>query len=811
LPVLALLCLAIAGCAAARLHDEGINLVDRGQVEAGLAKLAAAAKSDPENFSYRIDLIQTRTRIVNRLLRKADSRRSAGQYDDAADLYRRVLQIDAQNPRAKAGLDNIAMDRRHAATLVKAKALFAEHDLDRAQHLVRSILLEDPEHREAKILQRKIAEAFADNAVAGPALLPEFKRPVTLEFRDANLKMVVEALSRASGLNIILDKDVRGDLKTTIFVKDASVEDTIDLIAMQNELNKKILSSNTVLLYPDTPAKVKEYQDLMIRSFQLTNADAKHMEKMVKTLLKTKDLYVDEKTNSLVMRDTPDAVRLAEKLIASQDLAEPEVMLEVEVLEVTRARLTELGIKLPEQIALSASGTPSSTTVNTLPGGGVVTNTTPSQPLTLRDLNHLNSSYFTVSSLNAAIDLKDESGDVNILASPRIRVRNHEKAKILIGDRVPVITNAVTPVSTGSPVVTGNVQYLDVGLKLNVQPYIHPDDDVEIKVDLEVSNIVREISSGPTLAYQIGTRSANTVLRLKDGETQVLAGLINDEDRKSAQKFPGLGDLPILGRLFSSHKNDKKKTEIVLSITPHLTRRNQRPDASDTEFWSGTDGNLRSRPITLEPTRAPKAHAATSPASAHPRSATTASKSDATTDDNTAAPAAAKADQSTGLYPPVPVEPSDNNTGSTGNATDAPAPLGLDWSGPHAVKVGDQFQVVLRGDARKPVSNMSFTVDYDPKAMTVMHIAEGKLLKQNGKKTVFTSKIDPGTGRAFFYMSRLAPQGATGKGSLAVLTFSARKAVSNSAITIDQSKVVGSGGTALAPAHAQPMLVTLKP
>ena len=149
-----------------------------------------------------------------------------------------------------------------------------------------------------------------------------------------------------------MDKDVKADLKTSVVVKDVSVEDTIDIILLQNQLEKKILNENSVFVYPNTPAKLKEYKELKIRSFHLVNADAKHMLTMVKTLLKTKDLFVHEKTNSLVMRDTPEAIRLAEKIIADQDGSDPEVMLEVEVIEVSHSRLTELGINYPSSANL---------------------------------------------------------------------------------------------------------------------------------------------------------------------------------------------------------------------------------------------------------------------------------------------------------------------------------------------------------------------------------------------------------------------------------------------------------------------------
>jgi len=797
-----LLPLLLFGCAAQQLHDQGMDLIDQGQVDQGLAKLEQASKTDPENFSYRLDLIRARDRIVKRLLTQADSQRASGNLDEAARLYQAVLQVDDKNTRAMTGLGNLTMDARHATAMTRAKDLFEKNELEEAQNIVKSILLEDPAYKDAKVMERKIDEQLAKDSFNGPSLKPEFRKPVTLEFRDANLKMVVEALSRTSGLNILLDKDVSNSLKTTIFVNHASVEDTIDLIALQDGLYKKILSDNTILLYPNTPAKVKEYQDLMIRSFQLTNADAKEMEKMLKSLLKTRDMYVDEKTNSLVIRDTPDAIRLADKLIAAHDLPQPEVMLEVEVLEVTRSKLTELGIKLPEQIALSASGTPEKTDVVYQPGGQTITTTTPSQPLTLHDVGHLTDRYFSVSPINASIDLRDETGDANILASPRIRVRNNEKAKILIGDRVPVITNAVTPVSSGTPVVTGNVQYLDVGLKLDVQPKIHLDDDVEIKVNLEVSSIVREISSGPTLAYQIGTRTANTVLRLKDGETQVLAGLISDEDRKAAQKFPGLGDLPIVGRLFSSHKNDAKKTEIVLSITPHLTRRSQRPDANTIEFWSGTDGTLRSKPITLEPSRVK--HHSKAQYQLNSSSVSASPSVNMLTPAPAPHPTTPPAKSVKSTPAPVSAKPRAAVTG-----TGAQQPFFLSWQGPHQVKVGDTFHLAIEAQANEPMRSLSFALGYDNKALEITHVDEGDMFKSDGKKTIFTSKVKPDMGTAFIYVSRISPQGASGHGKVAVVTFKVKSANASSPIVISDPNLMGGTGAKLPAPATSPFNVSL--
>jgi general secretion pathway protein D len=289
-----------------------------------------------------------------------------------------------------------------------------------------------------------------------------------------------------------------------------------------------------------------------------------------------------------VIKDTPNAVRLAERLIAAQDLAEPEVMLEVEVLEVGSNRLLELGIRFPDSLALSLVGAAGTAGTITLPEwlnrSSDIVRLSFTDPLFL----------FT---------LRQQDGSTSVLANPRIRVKNKEKARIHIGDRVPVITT--TAAATGG-FVSESVSYLDVGLKLEVEPLIYLDDEVGIKVALEVSNIAREVrglTSG-TLTYQIGTRNAATTLRLRDGETQILAGLISDEDRRSAARVPGLGDLPTIGRLFSSTRDNMAKTEIVLLITPRLVRTLARPEVRAAEFAAGTEA-ATGAPAGLSPVALP--------------------------------------------------------------------------------------------------------------------------------------------------------------------------------------------------------------
>ncbi|HEX5803590.1 MAG TPA: secretin N-terminal domain-containing protein, partial [Azospira sp.] len=525
------------------------------------------------NPVYRQAYRNGRQRLVARLLGEAALARAGGRPDEAEAIYRRLQALAGDQGEVAAGLAALARERRHDVLLREAEALIDGLDPGGAERRVAQVLQENPTHREARALHHWLAAKNGREQALSPALRESFRKPATLEFRDASFKQVLEALAMHSGLNFLIDRDVPADLTVTIFLRNVSVAEALELILSTHQLRQRVLGETTLLIYPDTAAKQGDHQELVVRNFFLANAEAKQVLAMLKAVLKAKNVFADDKLNLLIMRDTPAMIRLAERLVATHDVAEPEVMLEVAIVEVTRSQLSNLGIKLPSQLTLSP-----------LPGSGTT--------LTLRDLQHLSSSTLGAAITPLVINLQDDADATNLLANPRIRTHNREKALIRIGDRVPVITTTAT--STGF--VSENVQYVDVGLKLEVEPTIFPNDEISIKLALEVSSVVKEIvSKAGTVSYQIGGRNASTVLRLRDGETQVLGGLINDDDRRNANRFPGLGRLPGIGRLFSSENDNNQKTELVLSITPRIVRPLQPPAQVPGEFWSGTENDPRLR------------------------------------------------------------------------------------------------------------------------------------------------------------------------------------------------------------------------
>ncbi|WP_410838115.1 secretin N-terminal domain-containing protein [Paraburkholderia sp. SIMBA_030] len=547
-------------------------------------------QSEPNNAELQINYLRDRNHQADALLDEADQLRKNYQFDLAVQKLYAASQIDPTSERGRKIGAALDQDRRDLATLQEADRMMQRGSYALASERIHRVLAQNPTNAMAQQMLKEIEDkrrqqrSAKEENIAASSIM---RTPITLQFRDANVRMVFEALSRTSGLNVIFDRDVRADLKTTIFVTNASLQDTVDMILMQNQLDKKQLNANTLFIYPATPAKQLEYQELKVRTFQLSNVDAKQIQGLLKSLLKIKEVVIDERANTVTIRGTPDTVRVAEEMIAAQDLPEPEVMLEVQVLEVTHERLTDLGIAWPNSFSVA----------------------TPSTADTWGALHHLPINELNVSGLSATANFKLTDTDANLLASPRIRARNKEKARILIGDKVPVISSSSTP-STSGPSYAQMIQYLDVGIKLEVEPQVYRDGDVGIKLNLEVSNITKTISSSnsqtglTSLAYQIGTRSASTSLRLRDGETQILGGLIGDQDRTTADKVPGLGQLPVLGRLFSDHNGDHLKTEIVLQITPHIVRPQLSADADTQELWSGTDVNVHADQLRLDPVSA---------------------------------------------------------------------------------------------------------------------------------------------------------------------------------------------------------------
>jgi general secretion pathway protein D len=569
------LALMTSGCAGWQAYREGRERLVAGDIVGGMTKLDEAVRAAPDNLEYRRAQTTWRERLASDYAARAQAALSVEAFDEADNAYRLWLLFEPGSERALAGQRRAQMIRRHAAMRTVAQQRVAEGDTTAADAILQEVLRENPADRRAQAMSKSLAIEARQRSLLGDAgpgrLKGQFRKPVTLAFRDAGLHQVFEALKASSGLNFVLDKDVRPDSRVTLSVANKSIEEVVRALLASQKLAIRILDSDTVFVYPNTADKAKEFQEHVIRTFYLGNADAAKTVNTLRSVLRAREVHVDEKLNAIVMRDTVENVRMAERLLSNLDLAEPEVMLELEVLEISTTMLREVGLRLADTLSFSVGGAL---------GAGT---------LTLPEFRNRDSSMVTLGFNNplAALILKQSAGDANLLANPRMRIRNRQTAKVLVGERVPVITTTTTA-NVGT---SESVSYLDVGLKLELEPTVSLEDEVSMRVALEVSSITGTVTRSSGLqAFRLGTRNASTFLRVRDGETQVLGGLIQREDRRAATGVPGLSDMPVLGRLFSDTSDTDNRTEIILLITPRVVRNVAIPGPDRLEIPSGVDG-----------------------------------------------------------------------------------------------------------------------------------------------------------------------------------------------------------------------------
>ncbi len=566
---------AVSACSGPSAIVRGEKEIAAGRYQEGLKTLEEAAAAPGASKEERAALLRNKAQVVARMEGEARVALEKGAIEQASALFADMARLDAE--QARAGTRRVEALGEATKSLKKAEAALRAGEVAAAQSLLKPILAVFPEHPQARALAARVAEAAPATNSDSPVLGPDFRKKITLEFRDVGLKAVFDAIWHTSGINFVLDRDIRSDSKATILVRDVTVEEAVEAILTTQGLGKRVLGPKMLFIYPRTPQKTAEYQELLIHNFFLAHVGAKEIQNLLKTILKLKDVYADEKRNLIVVRDTPEKVALAEKLIQAQDQAEPEVMLAVEVIEVNRSRLQDLGITWPQKLEVGVLNPISFQALKTLNGDGISVG-----------VGGFATGGGTSTGILAQLNAASNLGDTKTLANPRIRVRNREKAKIHIGDRLPVVTTNTAVATTNY--ISQSVNYLDVGLKLEVEPEVMLDNDVIIKLNLEVSSATTNpASSSGSVFYNVGTRNTSTVLTIRDGETQVLAGLIKDDESESSSGMPGFGDLPLLGRLFSTKHSNKTNSEILLAITPHVLRNLQRPTPSLMEYPSGSD------------------------------------------------------------------------------------------------------------------------------------------------------------------------------------------------------------------------------
>lgn len=599
------LALVLSGCSTARKnYSEGKDLEEQGKLEEAMYRYAEAAKQAPEESEYRVKFLNTRLAAARGREQEGDALVKAGNYAGAVSSYQTAAGLDGSQPRLVQKAADAIRLRDAAAAWQEGLALEKGNKLREAATAFGRALDLAPENKEYTAAAQRIA-GLRKSRLDGFELQLKSKQPITLRFRETRLKDIFSVVSQLSGINFIFDPDVK-DQSVTITLENATFQQAVDLLTGMYKLGHKILNETTVLIYPHSAEKTKQYQDMQLRTFHLNHLDAKKAANLIRTMLQVRKLYINEDANALVVRDTREVNEVIEKILEANDLPDAEVVLDVEVIEISDKNAKNVGLLLSNyDVQLGAFS----------PSGNLLATTLKDTVTQTKDINGnvIAPNDATINNLVKAFSINSFGGYVTVpnaqynfgktlangevLSNPKIRVKNKEKAKFNVGTRVPITTTTMATTGTTSQV---NVQYVDVGVKVNAEPTIQLNNEVSIKLGLEVSSIIsRETVGGKdsaTTVVTIGTRNLDTVLSLKDGETSVIGGLIANSKSDSKQKIFLLGDIPLIGPLLSNTKTDNDKTELILAITPRLVRGVTVLPRKVTSFISGKEDEPSVKP-----------------------------------------------------------------------------------------------------------------------------------------------------------------------------------------------------------------------
>lgn len=799
-----LLALQLSGCAGSRAYSRGQDSYSQGDYDKSVLNYMEAVEKTPDRHEYRLRLTDALNKAAWAHLETGRQRMKERRAAEAATEFRRALEYDKTLVAAENELA-LAEEWLKVDKLVQqADEFMRNRRLPQAKNSLDQALLIDPENPAALALFEKV-KSVPKTIIDGVELDVTSTKPISLKFKNTDIKDAFNILSKLSGINFILDETLKKQ-SFTFDLAEVSFPQALELILQMNKLGKKVLNPRTIVIYSRSKDGDKQFTDNLIQTFYLSNIDAKKAVNLLRTMLQLRKVYVHEELNAIIVRDTADVIKLAGQMLEAADRADAEVMFDLELIEVNDSSAMDLGPLLsPASITLGMGKavTVTADNANTAAGSLIVGGSLVSGGATgnlvsggIKGLNDL-SSFYSLPTLK--FDFLKTRTDAEILANPKIRVKNKEKAKILVGTKEPVIT-----VTANGDVYTDSVAYVDVGVKLNIEPTIQLDDSVITKVDLEVSSVSgRQTTDRGTQVITLTTTNANTVLTLRDGERSIIGGLVRDDTSKGKSGVVLLSDLPIIGQLFTHHSNSKTKREILLSITPHIVQNIVVPSAGVGTLWSGSEDDLKSGPIfgaftsyDDEETTAPvkislpvesKTEEAP-PLEASPPNIpveVTPSLPLLEQSPDVVPPVVPPVEQAPGTpeipASPVPVVNSEVTTAKT-QLVQLPTfeipPAGdgsLVFSGPAETRTGEEIKIVIAGKGLNVLFSAPFFVTYDQKLFDFVNAVEGDFLNRDGKTTVFSTNPLPGKGELMIgYKQGVGGAGVSGDGTLLTLTFRAK-------------------------------------
>jgi general secretion pathway protein D len=585
-------------------------------------------------------------------------------------------------------------------------------------------------------LERKIKDA------GGPVeLAPISNTPLTIKATDDS-KVIYETIGKIAGINVLFDPDYTSR-RIRVELNGVTLEDALEITALESKTFWRPVTGNTIFVAQDNPAKRKELEQSVLKTFYLTNlsqpTELQDVVNAIRAVLDVQRVQQLLSQNALVVRGTPDQIALAEKLVDDLDKARPEVIVDIAVLQISKDKSRTLGLSPPTSatVTLQANintGTTSTTTTTT-------SSTASSSGLELNTLGSLNATDFQVSIGSANLSAVMGDSDTKMLQNPQVRALDNQKATLKIGERVPVATGSFQPGIGGvgiNPLVNTQFQYLDVGVNIDVTPHVHGDRDVTLKISMEISSVVGQSSIGGISQPIIGQKKIEHEIRLRDGESSMIGGILDDSETRSLAGIPGLTQIPILKYLFGQTTQDHEQDETVFVITPHVVRGTMVSELNQRQIDIGTANTIElrhmSRPAVVA---APAAQAPTSQAPGN---------------------------QTPNQQP--------------GNQAAAPAAGGTNFlfdPGQITVAKGNTFVVNLLISGAQNVYSVPVQMNYDPAKLQLVNVSNGGFLSQDGQAVALVHREDETTGTLQITATR--PPGAggvSGQGAVVTLTFQAK-------------------------------------
>lgn len=735
---------------ASSLYRKGRDVEERLDYEAAFTYYTQAYQLKPKNLTYRTASIRVRVLAASQHVHRGQQLRDEGHLEEAMVEFQK-------------------------AALTDPSSFIAQQEIQRTRLMLQSTKATGAS---ATAVAKQISLQKNLEAAAGPVELHALSvAPLTLKLTE-DAKVIYSTLGKLAGINVVFDPDFKPPHISVELVK-VTLEEALHIVEMESKSFVRPVTKNTIYVAADTPTKRKEIEQSVMQTFYLSNVgQASDLTDIATTIRSTLDLTRITPLPSqgaLIVRGTPDQLTLVQKLIDDMDKARPEVIVEVLVMQVTRDRIRDLGIQPPTSASLSFLG------LSTSNGSSSTSSGSSGSTVSLNDLKNLSASDFAVTIPQVTATALFSDSHTTLIQNPQIRALDGQRASLRIGQRYPIATGSYSSGvgTTGlSPLVSTQFQYIDVGVNIDITPWVHMDNEVSLKVVLDITAVDSVTTIGGISQPVIGQRKIEHVIRLKDGEINLLGGMLQEGDTKSLSGLPWLSNIPLLRYFFSSEQTDKQQNELVFVLIPHIIRGQELNDANYKEMDVGTSNTIELR------------HTATPQPSENPPRSVTTSTSEAIP----AIPARDAIDQSAALAKfelsaqkssdalpnaaheslPKPAISSNTNVDST-SARTASVSLGLS-SPQQAPTVGETFMVDVLIDGAQNLLSVPLDVQYDASKIQLLNVYQGTLLAHEDRP-ILTNRDDPASGMARITAS-LPPntRGVSGKGTLVTLRFSARAA-----------------------------------